>query len=55
MIVSSCMCPTIKQCDSVCMEKDNRLEAAQAALENELKKTTLAEIVADTKKIMEEE
>ena len=34
---------------------DGRLEAAQAALENELKSTTLAEIVADTKKIIEEE
>ena len=34
---------------------DSRLEAAQAALENELKLTTLAEIVADTKKIIEEE
>ena len=34
---------------------DGRLEAAQAALENELKRTTLAEIVADTKKIIEEE
>ena len=34
---------------------DGRLEAAQAALENELKKTTLAEIVADTKKIIKEE
>ena len=34
---------------------DGRLEAAQAALENELQSTTLAEIVADTKKIIEEE
>jgi len=34
---------------------DGRLEAAQAALENELKLTTLAEVVADTKKIIEEE
>ena len=34
---------------------DGRLEAAQAALENELKKTTLAQIVADTKKIISEE
>lgn len=34
---------------------DSRLEAAQAALENELKLTTLAEIVSDTKKIIEEE
>ena len=34
---------------------DGRLEAAQAALENELKKTTLAEIIADTKRIIEEE
>ena len=34
---------------------DGRLEAAQAALENELKLTTLAEVVADTKQIIEEE
>lgn len=34
---------------------DDRLQTAQSALENELKKTTLAEIVADTKKIIEEE
>lgn len=34
---------------------DGRLESAQAALENELKKTTLAQIVADTKKIISEE
>ena len=34
---------------------DGRLEAAQTALENELKKTTLAQIVADTKKIISEE
>ena len=34
---------------------DSRLEAAQAALENELKLTTLAKIVSDTKKIIEEE
>ena len=34
---------------------DSRLEAAQAALENELKLTTLAEIVSDTQKIIEEE
>ena len=34
---------------------DDRLEAAQSALENELKSTTLAEVVADTKKIIEEE
>ena len=34
---------------------DGRLEAAQAALENELKSTTLADVVADTKKIIEEE
>ena len=34
---------------------DGRLEAAQAALENELKLTTLAEVIADTKKIIEEE
>lgn len=31
---------------------DDRLQTAQSALENELKKTTLAEIVADTKKII---
>ena len=34
---------------------DGRLEAAQAALENELKSTTLADVVSDTKKIIEEE
>lgn len=34
---------------------DDRLQTAQSALENELKKTTLAEIVADAKKIIEEE
>ena len=34
---------------------DSRLEAAQASLENELKLTTLAEIVSDTQKIIEEE
>ena len=34
---------------------DSRLEAAKAALENELKLTTLAEIVSDTQKIIEEE
>lgn len=34
---------------------DGRLEAAQAALENELKSTTLAQVVADTRKIIEEE
>ncbi len=34
---------------------DGRLEAAQTALENELKKTSLAQIVADTKKIISEE
>ena len=34
---------------------DGRLEAAQAALENELKSTTLAEVVADTRKIIDEE
>jgi len=31
---------------------DGRLEAAQAALENELKSTTLAQVVADTRKII---
>lgn len=34
---------------------DGRLEAAQTALENELKRTTLAQIVADTRKIISEE
>ena len=34
---------------------DGRLEAAQAALENELKSTTLAQIVADTRKLIDEE
>ena len=34
---------------------DGRLQAAQAALENELKSTTLAEVVADTRKIIEQE
>lgn len=34
---------------------DSRLEAAQAALENELKSTTLAQVVADTRKIIDEE
>ena len=34
---------------------DGRLEAAQSALENELKSTTLAEVVADTRKIIDEE
>ncbi|MGB4093403.1 MAG: Rrf2 family transcriptional regulator [Ruminococcus flavefaciens] len=34
---------------------DDRLEAAQAALENELKSTTLAQVVADTRKIIDEE
>ena len=34
---------------------DGRLEATQTALENELKRTTLAQIVADTKKIISEE
>ena len=34
---------------------DGRLEAAQAALENKLKSTTLAEVVADTRKIIDEE
>ena len=33
---------------------DGRLEAAQSALENELKSTTLAEVVADTRKIIDE-
>ena len=34
---------------------DGRLSAAQTALENELKNTTLAEVVADTRKIIDEE
>ena len=34
---------------------DVRLEAAQAALENELKSTTLAQVVADTRKEINEE
>ena len=34
---------------------DGRLEAAQSALENELKSTTLAQVVADTRKIIDEE
>lgn len=34
---------------------DGRLSAIQSALENELKKTTLAEIVSDTKNIIEAE
>ena len=34
---------------------DSRLQTAQAALENELKSTTLAQVVADTRKIIDEE
>ena len=34
---------------------DGRLKAAQAALENELKSTTLAQVVADTRKKINEE
>ena len=34
---------------------DGRLEAVQAALENELKSTTLAQVVADTRKIIDGE
>lgn len=34
---------------------DDRLAAAQTALENELKRTTLAQVVADTRKIIEQE
>ena len=34
---------------------DGRLEAAQSALENELKSTTLAQVVADTRKMINEE
>lgn len=34
---------------------DGRLQAAQATLENELKSTTLAQVVADTRKIIDEE
>ena len=34
---------------------DGRLQTAQAALENELKSITLAQVVADTRKIIDEE
>ncbi len=34
---------------------DGRLQAAQTALENELKSITLAQVVADTRKIIDEE
>ena len=34
---------------------DGRLEAAQTALENELKSTTLAQVVSDTRKLIDEE
>ena len=34
---------------------DGRLEAVQAALENELKSTTLAHVVSDTRKLIDEE
>ena len=34
---------------------DNRLQTAQAALENELKSTTLAQVVSDTRKLIDEE
>lgn len=34
---------------------DDRLQTAQAALENELKSTTLAQVVADTRKIIDRE
>lgn len=34
---------------------DDRLAAAQTTLENELKRTTLAQVVADTRKIIEQE
>ena len=34
---------------------DGRLEAAQSALENELKSTTLAQVVSDTRKLIDEE
>ena len=34
---------------------DGRLAAAQSALENELKRTTLAQVVADTREIIDEE
>lgn len=34
---------------------DDRLQTAQAALENELKSTTLAQVVADTRKIIDGE
>lgn len=34
---------------------DDRLQTAQAALENELKSTTLAQVVFDTRKLIDEE
>ena len=34
---------------------DDRLRTAQAALENELKNTTLAQVVSDTRKLIDEE
>ncbi|MCR5141896.1 MAG: Rrf2 family transcriptional regulator [Ruminococcus sp.] len=34
---------------------DDRLQKAQAALENELKSTTLAQVVSDTRKLIDEE
>ena len=34
---------------------DGRLGAAQQALENELKRTTIAEVISDTRKIIEKE
>ena len=34
---------------------DDRLQTAQAALENELKSTTLAQVVSDTRKLIDEE
>ena len=34
---------------------DGRLRSAQQALENELKSTTLADVISDTRKIIEEE
>ena len=46
------MCPVGRNIHTV---MDGRLLAVQAAMENELKSVTLAEIVADTKKIISEE
>ena len=45
-------CPVGRNIDKA---MDGRLEAAQSALENELKSTTLAQVVADTRKIIDGE